>query len=174
MRNIRGEGTAKFRVADQSDLTISPALIDSNVTMKKDREQRERDRLRAKMIENAAEINKLHSRVEETFKMRGTGEQPRQEWLQACQEFHTRYNLLCLPGGWDSGFYDRILAGDVTAIEIALCFLEVRPYFFRSGYHWKAILQKCKRAPMVGEQAERFASLLMKHDAWKRRKSKRH
>jgi len=140
--------------------------------MKMDREQRDRDRLRIQMIENAAEINRLHSRVKETFKLRGQGEQSHAEWLHACEEFHARYNLLCFPGGWGADFYDRILAGDEKAVEVALCFLEVRPYFFRSGYHWKAILQKCKRANLQGVQAEHFAVILARYAAWKQRKSK--
>ena len=51
----------------------------------------------------------------------------------------------------------------IHRIEIALCFLEVRPYFFRSGYHWKTILQKCKRAPISGEQSERARQLPPPH-----------
>lgn len=132
-----------------------------------------REEVHAKLIENAAEINRLHSRVRETFKLRGQSEELHREWSRACQEFHARYSQLCLPGGWDPGFYDRILTGDSTAIEVALCFLEVRPYFFRSGYHWKSILQKCKRAPMSSEQAERLARLLTKYEAWKKRNAKR-
>jgi hypothetical protein len=62
----------------------------------------------------------------------------------------------------------RIVAGDPATIEVALCFLEVRPYFFRSGYHWKTILQRCKRAPMSGEQADRFAALLTKYTEWRK------
>jgi hypothetical protein len=139
----------------------------------RDRAAEKQEDLRTRLIENAAEINRLHSHVHEAFKLRTKNEESQQEWSRACQEFRARYEQLCLPGGWDSGFYGRILAGDIETIEVALCFLEVRPYFFRSGYHWKAILQKCKRAPMVGEQAERFAILLVKHDAWKQRKSKR-
>lgn len=140
--------------------------------MKQDRETRNRDRLRKQMIENSTEINRLHSRIHETFKTRGQSEDAHREWSNACEEFHSRYNQLCLPGGWDSGFYDRLLAGDSSAIEVALCFLEVRPYFFRSGYQWKDLLNKCKRIPMHDEQAERFASILTKYEEWKRRKQK--
>jgi hypothetical protein len=80
---------------------------------------------------------------------------------------HSRYSQLCLPGGRDDGFIERLLAGDPATIEVALCFLEVRPYFFRSGYHWKTLLQKCKRAPMSGEQTARFRNLLEKYTVWK-------
>lgn len=128
---------------------------------------RDRDQLRAQMIQNAAEINRLHQRIHETVKRRDENAELREEWSQACAEFHANYNQLCLPGGWNAGFLDRLLSGDPEAAEVALCFLEVRPYFFRSGYHWKAILQKCKRARLTGEQAERFSALLQRYREWK-------
>lgn len=127
-----------------------------------------RDLLRAKMIENAAEINRLHSRIHETLRRRDESEELRQEWQTACEEFHARYEELFLPSGPYLNLYDQIKAGDPDTLEIALCFLELRPYFFRSGYHWKTILQKCKSAPMSGEQAERFALLLAKYNEWKK------
>lgn len=127
-----------------------------------------RDLLRAKMIENAAEINRLRSRIHETFRRRDESEELWQDWQTACEEFHARYEELFLPGGPYLNFYYQIKAGDPDALEVALCFLELRPYFFRSGYHWKTILQKCKSAPMSGERAERFALLLEKYNEWKR------
>jgi hypothetical protein len=126
-----------------------------------------REKLRSQMIENAAEINRIHRRIHETFKRRDESDELRQEWSQACAEAHLRYSELCLPGGWHPGFYDRLKSGDPETIEVALCFLEVRPYFFRSGYHWKTILQKCKRAPMSREQAERFRTVFEKYNEWR-------
>jgi len=128
----------------------------------------QREQLRTMMIENAAEINRLHRRIHETVKRRSESEKRGLEWQQACNEFHRRYSELWIPGGSDTGFYERILEGDPATIEVALCFLEVRPYFFRSGYHWKTILQKCKRAHMDADQAERFARLLAKYAEWKK------
>jgi len=91
----------------------------------------------------------------------------RQEWSSACSEFHAHYDQLCLPGGPYPNFYDQLTIGDTQIIEVALCFLEVRPYFFRSGYHWKTILQKCKSAPMSEEQSARFRDLLEKYKQWR-------
>jgi hypothetical protein len=125
------------------------------------------EKLRAQIAQNAIEISRLHSRIHETYKRRDESEQALREWQNACDEFHARYGQLCLPGGWDERFFERILSGDGTAVELALCFLEVRPYFFRSGYLWKNILQKCKRAPMADEQAERFRTLLASYNKWK-------
>jgi hypothetical protein len=127
----------------------------------------ERERLRLRMVENTAEINRLHGRIHETFRKREDGESFRKEWSDACEEFHERYGQLCLPGGWDAGFKERLKSGDTGTVEVALCFLEVRPFFFRSGYMWKDLLQKCKGIPMSTEQAERFSTLLKKFEEYK-------
>src|SRR5208337_5065008 len=125
-----------------------------------------RDKLREQMIENAAEVNRLHSLIHETYSRRSGGVESYQEWSRTCQEFHERYGQLCVPGGWDSGFMDRLKAGDHDTVEAALCFLEVRPYFFRSGYMWKDLLRKCKRMPMNEEQSSRFLALLERYSEW--------
>ncbi len=62
---------------------------------------------------------------------------------------------------------DRILAGDSEAIEAALCFVELRPYFFRSGYMFKALLPKLKRAPLSATEAARLQTVLSAYDAWR-------
>lgn len=126
-----------------------------------------REELREQMMANAAEINRLHGRVHETVKRRDESEALRQEWSRACEEFHRRYGELCLPGGWKEDFFDRLHAGDYDAVEAALCFLEVRPYFFRSGYHWKTLLKKCRSATTNAEQAERYAEVVRRYAEWK-------
>ena len=123
--------------------------------------------LREKMAENAADINRLQERVHESFKHRDESAESRQVWSQACGEFHDRYAELSLPGGPYPNFYAQIRAGDSAMIEVALCFLEVRPYFFRSGYHWKTILQRCKRAPMSESQSERFRRIWQRYSEWR-------
>jgi hypothetical protein len=127
-----------------------------------------RDELREQMLANAAEINRLHARVHETVQRRDESEALLQEWKDACREVHERYGELCLPGGWTDDLIDRLQAGDNDAIEVVLCFLEVRPYFLRSGYHWKTFFQKCKHAPMNPEQAGRYARVAEQYAEWRR------
>ncbi len=125
-----------------------------------------REKLRQQMIENAAEINRLRLRADEMAEKSSESEDACQEWHRAAKEFHDRYGYLCIPGGWDAGFMNRFRAGDHNAVEAALCFLEVRPYFFRSGYMLKDLLQKCKRVPMNEEQSSRFLALLQRYSEW--------
>lgn len=130
------------------------------------------DRLKEAILENASEITRLHSRIHQTLPFRGESPAQREDWERACAEFHARYDKLAFPGGY-IGAFDRIAAGDPQAMEAAICFLECRPYFFRSGYMFKDILKKCKRAPLSEGQASRLKAVVEKIEEWKRRKAKR-
>jgi hypothetical protein len=125
------------------------------------------EKLRAQMIENAAEINRLRQRMLAAERTSPATEQSQQQWRSALEELRSRYSYLCIPGGWDNEFEQRLKSGDRGTVESALCFLEVRPYFFRSGYMWNDLFRKCRRVPMNGEQAARFAEVLKRHAQWK-------
>ena len=127
------------------------------------------DQLKKEILANAAEIVRLHARIRETLRFRGRSPEQTEEWSRACSEFHTRYEALAFPGGYE-GALDRIAAGDPQTMEAALCFLECRPYFFRSGYMFKDILRKCKRAPLSEEQASRLNIISEKLAEWRQRK----
>lgn len=110
--------------------------------------------LKLRMLRNAEELRRLHQRVHETHRLRDRGPEHRQRWATACEEFHRRYDALAFPGGY-GGVLERIVAGDHGTIDAALDFVECRPYFFRSGYMYKDLLRKLKRAPLTGSQARR-------------------
>jgi hypothetical protein len=82
------------------------------------------DRLKLLIQTNAGEISRLQARVHETFAQRDRGPEKRREWERACEIFHSRYNDLAFPGGFD-GALDRIVAGDPESMEAAICFLEL-------------------------------------------------
>jgi hypothetical protein len=83
---------------------------------------------------------------------------------------HSRYAGLAFPGGYEGNFLEQILNGDPQAMETAICFLEVRPYFFRSGYMFKDILRKCRQAPLSSAQAARLKTVEKRLLEWKERK----
>jgi hypothetical protein len=127
--------------------------------------------LKQKIIDNAGELRRLHRRIHETFPFREQGPEKHREWEQACKAFHSSYDKLAFPGGYD-GAPERIAAGDPEAMEAAICFLECRPYFFRSGYMFKTILRKAKRAPLSKSQAARLQTVVEKIDEWRESKKK--
>ncbi len=127
------------------------------------------DRIKERIRENAAEIVRLHSRIHETVKHRTKSPEKRCEWEQACSEFRARYEGLAFPGGYRNAL-ERISRGDPEAMEAAICFLELRPYFFRSGYMFKAILPRCRRAPLTSGQAARLKAIEQKLTEWRQRR----
>ncbi len=121
--------------------------------------------LKDSIRQNAAEISRLHARIRETLGARGKGARELADWQRACAEFHARYDALACPGGY-AGAAARILVGDPSTIEAALCFLELRPYFFRSGYMFQKLLRKLKRAVLTPPQAARLKLVLARQAAW--------
>jgi hypothetical protein len=129
------------------------------------------ERLKQRIRENAAEIVRLRSRIDETYARRSQSPERKREWKEACTEFHTRYDGLAFPGGYQrGGALNRIVYGDPDAMEAGICFLEIRPYFFRSGYMFKDILRKCRRAPLSSAQATRLKAVEKRLLEWRERK----
>jgi hypothetical protein len=124
------------------------------------------ERLKTTIRENADELVRLHALIHETNRNRGEGALQRAQWQAACDEFHTRYNGLAFPGGYD-GALDRISSGEALAMEAGLCFLECRPYFFRSGYMYKDILRRLKRAPLSELQTSRLRLIQKRLKEWR-------
>jgi hypothetical protein len=121
------------------------------------------------ILKNAAEITTLHSRIHQTLRHRYKSAEQTERWETACKEFHARYDKLAFPGGYSTA-KSRIASGDAIAIEVALYFVELRPYFFRSGYMFKAFLPMLKRAMLTPAQRERLASVTLAYGSWRAQK----
>jgi hypothetical protein len=128
------------------------------------------DRIKQTIIENTAEIVRLDTLRRKAFEQRNQSPEKWDEFYQAGTELSSRYNSLAFPRGLN-GAYERIASGDPDTIEEAICFLEVRPYFLRSGYMFRDILRKCKRAPLSPEQVSRLDAVLEEVAEWRRSKS---
>jgi len=124
------------------------------------------EELKRAISTTATEIRRLHSRIHETVCYRDASQQQRDEWENACAEFHARYDMLAFPDGYD-GAVERIIAGDPKAVEAAICFLELRPCFFRSGYMFSKLLRKVKRAPLSPQQADRLRFVIERQARWR-------
>jgi hypothetical protein len=109
--------------------------------------------------ENAKRVTELHDRIHQTVKRRDSSPEARAEWSRACDEFHSQYDALAFPGGYAAGL-EKIQAGDTCAIEDALAFLEVRPYFFRSQYIRTKLTRLLKHAQLTARQTEKFQRAL--------------
>jgi hypothetical protein len=127
-----------------------------------------------KIARNAEEISRLHRRVHETLPSRAASESARREWEDAAAEFHARYHLLAFPHGLnEEAFFDQLRRNDRESINWAVCFLELRPYFFRSGYIWKKLLHRLKHVDPSAEHQQRFEQVLHRYNDWRLRKHSR-
>jgi hypothetical protein len=121
------------------------------------------------ILRNSSEISRIHALLHETWRHRDEGTAASDAWKQAALEFRNRYNDLAFSGGYE-GALDRLLTGEPLAIEAALCFLELRPYFFRSGYMFKDLLRKSRKAPLSTEQKLRLDAIEAAVSEWRKEK----
>jgi hypothetical protein len=134
------------------------------------------DHIKDQIRANAAEVVRLHSRIHATFKRRDDNAAAYEEWKVACASFHERYDNLAFPGGYlcplgRKGALERISSRDPDALEWAICFLEVRPYFLHSGYMFKTMLRRCGLVPLSSDQAARLEAVKAALAEWKRQKN---
>jgi hypothetical protein len=73
-------------------------------------------RIKDRMLQNAAEIVRLHTRIDETLKDRSTSDAGRSAWRQACAEMHQRTNQLAFPGGYGEAL-EKFRIGDTSVVE---------------------------------------------------------
>jgi DNA-binding HxlR family transcriptional regulator len=126
--------------------------------------QSEPERIRRTFLENAVTIRRLHDRIHDTFRRRDRGPSQLAEWQDAAAEYRARYPALAFPGSYAK---ERIEGGDPDAMEAAVCFLECRPYFDRSGYMFEELLRVCRRAPLSQEQRARYLAIKQRYRDWR-------
>ncbi|QKW57649.1 hypothetical protein [Stenotrophomonas sp. NA06056] len=115
---------------------------------------------------NADEINRLRQAIRVAAGARWRGPEEMQRHAAACAEFNHRYERLAFPGGYANAL--RQLAGhDPNTVDVVLTFLEVRPFFFRSGYMWKTLLKRVQRVPMGVKQRARMKKILDAYAAYR-------
>jgi hypothetical protein len=98
-------------------------------------------------------------RVQVTFDRRDTSPEAWAEWEGATRLFQRAYVDLYEPG--EDTHAAEIRAGDATATEIAVRFLELDPQCFRSGYEKERLLRALKSAPLTDSQVERLRAAMM-------------
>jgi len=112
----------------------------------------------------SAVLRALHERVHLTVRSRDSGPAARQAWEQACQAFHTYVSDLDphLQRALEDAQYSH-----AEQIEFVVCFLEVDPHFFRSGYLKQILLTRIKRSVLTAHITRRLRAVLV--DAVERR-----
>ncbi|HIE4564137.1 TPA: hypothetical protein ACXNIY_002211 [Stenotrophomonas maltophilia] len=115
---------------------------------------------------NADEINRLRQAIREAAGARWRGPEEMQRHAAACTEYNQRYEQLAFPGGYANALR-QLVEHDPNTLDVVLTFLEVRPYFFRSGYMWKTLLKRAQRVPMGTKQHARLQKILDDYAAYR-------
>ncbi|WP_339074642.1 hypothetical protein [Teredinibacter turnerae] len=100
------------------------------------------------------EIARLHSEVHETCKNRS---KDLIGWKRACEKFHSYVSPM---DKYIDIAYEEKCYSDFELLEFAICFLEVDPLFFRSGYVKEELLRKLKRTELNVGQIKRLNAVL--------------
>jgi hypothetical protein len=125
--------------------------------------------------QHAQTLRDLHEAIHTTFQRRDEGAVQREQWSEACRSFHSEYDLLAFPGGVNEGMH-RLEEQDPGAIESAVVFLEVDPFFFRSGYIKEDLLERLRWVPLNDDQKSRLQQVILQRirDAKNRREFRRY
>ena len=121
---------------------------------------------------NAALLRKLHETVHETFLHRSEGPEAHAAWERACREFQERWDELAFSGGLRAGLR-RIEAGDMQAIEAAIRYLELRPFYFRAQYTRNLFTRLIKRQALPPKLQKRFDATRERLKSWRKAKRDR-
>lgn len=113
---------------------------------------------RTVILETERKLNQLHRRVHETHSLRHQGNTGFRDWEMACREWHSYQSPL--DELWLDAFRQRVRAGEAEALNEAILFLEVDPWFFRSGYLKEKLLQSLKSAPLRERECVRLRNVV--------------
>lgn len=105
-------------------------------------------------------IKEAHENVDKTFKLREQDRTSWKIWLDACRRFRDLFTAAHL----DSSFYpneDALRIGEEAAVEVAIKYLELDPYYFRSGYSKERILRILKKLELSKKQQDRLRNVIL-------------
>ena len=104
-------------------------------------------------------INALHDAIYESLPFRTKSEAHRKKWEDACRAFHAfRHPIFEFH---DPEVRRKVRSGIEPWRSDALLFLEVDPWFFRSGYLKERLLRALKGADLNSEECDRLNRVLV-------------
>ena len=103
--------------------------------------------------------NAHHRRIGEAFLNRSDGPEAWERWKQVCADWHASRKPTDFL--WEGSTRQRLRSGDPGAVEDAILFLEIDPWFFRSGYLKERVLGALKCAPLSSRQRERLRHIII-------------
>lgn len=118
---------------------------------------------------NAEKLRTLHEEIRKTWIDRYLDKEHLQAWKSACQEFHSSFDRLAFPGGLNRALI-LLAKKDAEIIEQSVRFLEIDPFFFRSGYIKADIIRQLRNCQLTNDQKHRLREVIIAriHDKTRR------
>ena len=113
---------------------------------------------REQIIEAERRAKELHSRVKETFTERSREPAAESNWRDACAVWHSSEFATDIL--WSDGFMARLRDSQREAVSDAILFLEVDPWYFRSGYLKARLIRGLKRAKLTERDKLRLRNVI--------------
>ena len=111
-----------------------------------------------------AKLRELHQAIHRALPHRERDERSRREWAAACRTFHAYVSPL---DRYLQPAYNEYSYAGRELREFAIRFLELDPWFFRSGYIKETLLTRLKRTELSALEKDRLRLVLL--DAVNRR-----
>ena len=107
----------------------------------------------------AAKEKQLNDEIQRTLPFRDLGKKDLyQKWSEACDASHLYRSPL--NKFWTASFKSSVQSGDREAINELITYLEVDPYYFRSGYLKGRLVRVIKNAPRTEEDNRRLRGII--------------
>lgn len=122
--------------------------------------------MKTKIRENEQRLQYLKSMLVKNNMLRSQGLEVSDEiWNNAMFYIKNRASIVFCYGEYqgEKGLYEAVRKGNEYALEYAVSFIEVRPYFFRSGYMYVRLLRYLNNAPLSESQRERYLVVKTKY-----------
>ncbi len=116
-----------------------------------------KDILQAEQIRNS-QVKRIYESSELWYSNK-QNQEALDEWRKACNDYHN--TTLAIDYLWSDETRMKIKSGDRETIDDVLLFLEVDPWFFRSGYLKEWLIDNLMHAPLTEEDKVRIRQIII-------------
>ncbi len=123
---------------------------------------------RGMILEVERATNRQHELIHVTASKRSESPEARSAWQNATDQWHA--SVYPTDQLWEDDFLSRLRASHREAIEDAILYLEVDPWYFRSGYLKERLIRRLKAAVLTEKDRERLRKVIWKVASGKNRR----
>ena len=110
------------------------------------------------IAEEGAKLGELHAQVRRTFLHRERDTKSHQEWERACYAFNSYKSPMA---SYIERASRKVRRYEKSLLEFVVCFLEVDPWFFGSGYLKETFLTRLKQSDLDEATKGRLRRVLL-------------